>query len=158
MFYIELIAKQLQDFHQTSKIIKQELDALVLKVLGDYRIIDNIDFKNNDLPKRLTKQTNSLNYTLFHIGSNMESSLSLANNQYNQIVEDSNKEKDNMFKMLNQEIDSLTVNFKKQKYDAIATHNTKKDEILNNQTLLEQDLNYFNLTTSQTINVLKDEK
>ena len=37
---------QLEQFYETSKLLKQELDALVLKVLGDYRIIDNIDIKN----------------------------------------------------------------------------------------------------------------
>lgn len=117
----------------------------------------NSDFSNNDLHKRLTKQTNSLNYTLFHIGDDMETFLADANNNYNTIMETSNKEKDKMLKMLNHEFDTIAANFKKQKIEASDDYNNQKDSIINEQMFIEQDINYYNLTTSQTIDVLKDE-
>ena len=115
------------------------------------------DFSSKNLQKRLTKQTNSLNYTSFHIGNDMERILSNSPSQYNLIIENSSKEKDEMFKMLNQEIDTITANFKKQKLEALEEYNSKKESIHDKQDLLEQDINYFTLTTSQTIDVVKDE-
>ena len=117
----------------------------------------NTDFPNKNLQKRLTKQTNSLNYTLFHIGNDMDHFLNSTPAKYNNIIDDSNKEKDEMFKVLNQEMDSISNNFKKQKLEVDEEYNSKKENILNEQAFHEQDINYFNLTTSQTIDVLKDE-
>lgn len=115
------------------------------------------DFSNKDLQKRLTKQTNSLNYTLFHIDSAMSTKLEASSKQYDEIIENSNKEKEEMFKVLNQEIDAISANFKKQKQEASDDFASKKEQILEQLKIIEQDTNYFNLTTSQTINVLKDE-
>lgn len=40
---------QLEEFYATSQQLKTELNNLALKVLGDYRIIDNIDINNKDI-------------------------------------------------------------------------------------------------------------
>ena len=40
---------QLEDFYLTSQNLKQELNALVLKVLGDYKIVDNININKKDI-------------------------------------------------------------------------------------------------------------
>ena len=40
---------QLEDFYETSKIIKQQLNTLTLKILGDYKIINNININQKDI-------------------------------------------------------------------------------------------------------------
>ena len=40
---------QLEDFYTTSQTLKQQLNELVLKVLGNYKIIDNININQKDI-------------------------------------------------------------------------------------------------------------
>ena len=110
-----------------------------------------------NLNKRLTKQSNSLNYASFQTQNDTSKKLENIHSTYSSIVVKSDKKKTEVNDNLKNELD-IIINDYAQKREQEMLNNVETIKNIENEiNQIEQDINYYNLTTIQTISVLEDE-
>ncbi len=136
--------------YQTSiKKLNEKLLNLISSVCA------NTDDVN--LNKRLTKQSNSLNYASFQTQNDTSKKLENIHSTYSSIVVKSDKKKTEVNDNLKNELD-IIINDYAQKREQEMLNNVETIKNIENEiNQIEQDINYYNLTTIQTISVLEDE-